>query len=262
MILLLNILKSRPLFLAGCLAAAGYAQAGQQERFEMNIAPGGRAATVFAYVFDDRQETFRMAVRPEKENVTPMTLGTACKEAKALAGINGGFSDFQGEPLGLVMASGQKTGKVTLGSALTAGVVVCEGGVLSLRHSKDYEFSGTKATQLLQTGPFLIDGSKSVADLQSSRYARRSVILTDGAHKWAIAYFPSATLAGLSAALETPGAFKPFTPKTALNLDGGESSGFWTLRPGGYELYLKEIAKVRDFLLIVPRPSSPQASHH
>lgn len=212
-------------------------------------------ATVHVYVFDDRDETLQVAIRPEKEKEgeVPMDLGKACSDARAAAGINGGFFDYLGEPLGLVISFGTPTGKINLNSTLTSGLVVREGEGLSLRKAKEYDFATAKPSQLIQTGPFLVENDKGVTDLQPSRFARRSVILTDGGHRWAIAFFPSATLDGLAKALDKPGAFKPFQPRTALNLDGGASSGFWTLRPGGYVFYLKEISKVRDFLLVVPK---------
>lgn len=241
----------RSLFLI--LLTASPAWAGKHQRFEMTLATGGRTETVHAYVFDDREETFQVAVRPEKEDGTRMDLGTACKEARASAGINGGFFDYIGEPLGLVIAAGKPTGKINLTSALTSGLVVREGEGLSLRRAKEYDFEANKPSHLIQTGPFLMENGKGATALQATRFARRSVILTDGEHKWAIAYFPSATLAGLAAALEKPGGFPPFQPRTALNLDGGSSSAFWTVRTGGYVFYLKEISKIRDFLLIVPK---------
>jgi uncharacterized protein YigE (DUF2233 family) len=244
-------MKAIPLLL--WLFSALSASAGRQERFEMAIAPGGRPATVYAYVFDDREETIQVAVRPAKEAGTPMDLGVACKEARASAGINGGYFDYLGEPLGLVIASGQKSGKINLTSSLTSGLVVREGEGLSLRRAKEYDFEANKPAQLIQTGPFLVEDGKAIADLQATRFSRRSVVLTDGGHKWAIAYFPSATLGGLATGLESPGAFKPFKPRTALNLDGGESCGFWNLRSGNYVFYLKEISKVHDFLLVVPK---------
>ncbi len=234
----------------GLLLALFPVFAGEHKRFDLPVAPGGRTTTIHVYVFDAREEAIRI-VQPSGEAAD---LRSVCARESARAGINGGFFDSTGNPLGIVISSGRLHGQPSHGSSLTCGLLRVAGDKPSLARCEGHDFANETASELLQAGPLLMENGRIVTELQPSRYARRSLILTDGGHLWAIAYVPSATLDGLAKALAAPGGFPPFQPAAVLNLGGATSSGFWIRRQSGLDFYLREVVKVPNFIVIVPRP--------
>lgn len=227
---------------------------GEHRRFELPVAPGGRTATVHAYVFNSNDEVFRVidqggTTKPQAHE----DLGAACLAAEALAGVNGGFFNPEGQPLGVMIAGGKKSGGQGLKGSLTSGVVWSDGQQNGMARSAAFGFEHARATNLLQGGPFLVDQGAAVSGLEARKFARRTVVLTDGGSQWAIAYVPSATLDGLAKALVKPGAFPHFVLRMVLNLDGGGSSGLWIRRENQQSFYLREISRVRNFLVVVRR---------
>lgn len=229
------------------------ARGGEHRYFQLPVGPGGRASTVHAYVFNSGQEAIRVIDQGGIGKQAHADLGAAAASVGANAGANGGFFDPEGNPLGTFVADGKKIGAPSAPDSLTSGVIWTDGRKTGLSRSKAFDFTAAKATQLLQAGPFLIENGAVVGGLEASRFARRTIILTDGGKLWAIAYVPGATLAGLAEALARPGAFPSFLPQAILNLDGGGSSGIWIKRPNGHPFYLHEISKVRNFLVVVPK---------
>lgn len=236
-----------PLSLLTLLPASG----GQHRHFELSVGPGGRAATVHAYVFSSDHEAFQVIDQAAPVPQPHLTLGDACLAANATAGVNGGPFDSRDQPLGLLIAGGKHSGAPALGGSLTSGVIWSDGKKNGMARAAAFDFSIAGISQLLQAGPFLMEDSKPVAGLEVARFSRRTIVLTDGGSQWAIAFIPSATLHGLADTLARPGAFPPFQPKMVLNLDGGGSCGFWVDRENGQSFYLREISKVQNFLVVV-----------
>ena len=240
-------------FLLVILALAIPAWSGEHRRIDLPIGPGGRATTIHAYVFNSESEVFRVIDQGGLLLQNNTDLGAACAAAGATAGVNGGFFTPEGEPLGLMIAGGKRVGSPLLTSGLTSGVLWSNGGRSGIARTKVFDLDHAKASDLLQAGPFLVENGTAVEGLEAKKFARRTIVMTDGGNRWAIAYVPGATLSGLATALATPGAFPHFPLKTALNLDGGGSSGLWIRRQNDQLFYLREISKVRNFLVIVRR---------
>lgn len=228
------------------------AQAGEHRYFQLPVGPGGRPSTVHAYIFNSAKETFQVIDQGSLENQLYRDLGDAAQAAGANAAVNGGAFDLQGNPVGLFIANGKEAGSASSGSP-TGGLVWSDGNHTGAARSVNFDFKASTATQLLQSDPLLIENGEPVKGLDNARFTRRTVVLTDGGSQWALAYSPGATLEGLAMALAKPGAFLPFRPKFALNLDGGSSSGLWLKRQNGNSFYLHEISKLRNFLVVVPR---------
>ena len=237
----------RSLFLSLLLALPSLA--GEHQRFLLPVGPAGRPSTVHAYLFNSGRETIRIVDQGGLSHQAQPDLGAVALEAGANAAINGGPFTPEGEPIGLTIADGR-----AVGSPLNTGAVLwVENGKAGMSPAPSYDFKANHPSQLLQAGPLLIVEGAAVEGLDASRYHRRSLILTDGADLWAIAYVPGATLEGLAKTLTKPGAFPAFRPKTVLALDGGSSSGLWLRRESGQQFYLREISKIRNCLVIVPR---------
>jgi hypothetical protein len=88
--------------------------------------------------------------------------------------------------------------------------------------------------------------------LNADRSARRTIVATDGHGRWALVYLTSVTLADAARILTTPGALGDWVPATALNLDGGSSSGLWAATAPA-PVSLPEFGHVRNYIGIAPR---------
>lgn len=230
------------------LATSAFAQ---YTRVEAAISPDGDNGTLHLYVFDQRRTTFKVIDQGGLENQKYRNLNAAMEAMDCVAGCNGGFFGPDGQPLGLVIADGQSSGRKNTASSLTSGVLFIDGTRIKLERSEAYfQRSGTPPRQLLQSGPFLVENGKPVDGLSDRNYARRTFILTDGNNRWAIGYSPATTLQHLAKALAEPKTFPNFNVSAALNLDGGSSSGLWVKRDH-HPFYLKEIKSVRNFLGLV-----------
>lgn len=174
------------------------------------------------------------------------------KAHNCIGGSNGGFFDPQFQPLGEVIASGQKSGRPNLASSLTSGVLYQKGNTIAIERSKTFYAAEKTANQLLQTGPFLIENSRPVAGLSNRRFARRTFIATDGKGNWILAYTPPTTLFQLAQSLAKSESNLGLKIKVALNLDGGSSSALWIHKGNDNNpLYLKEFKPVSNYIGIV-----------
>ncbi len=182
------------------------------------------------------------------------SLAEAMGRNGCLAGCNGGFFLENDEPSGLMIASGGVTGRFGAGSLLS-GVLLSSGRRSPhLLRRGEYDAGKYEASDLIQAGPTLVDEGKTVAGLSTRPARRRTFVLHDGNHWFALGVSESLSLAELGEVLAEPG-FSPARPvRRALNLDGGTSTGFYLARgPGGGALSMEPLKRVRNFVGIVPR---------
>ena len=176
------------------------------------------------------------------------------RENGCLAGCNGGFFLKDNAPSGLMIASGAPTGRFGEGSLLS-GVVLSSGrsNPYVLRRA-EYDAAKYKPTDLLQSGPFLVDQGTTVKGLSPENARRRTFVLHNGDDWFALGMSEAFTLAELGEVLANP-AFSPGRPvHRALNLDGGTSSGLYLDRGTEEEaLVVEPFKSVRNFLAIVPK---------
>jgi len=159
---------------------------------------------------------------PGSQWATAALLG---RSSGAAAVINGGFFTPEGDPLGLVISGGQRRGFWNKISSLCSGVYVSGSEGPRLVRQESW-LPQREASDLLQTGPFLVDKTKVVAGLEDEEERARSFLLWDGGDGWALGYAQSATLAELAIAIkkETVSGLRAYR---ALNLDGGRSTDLW-----------------------------------
>lgn len=173
----------------------------------------------------------------------------------ALAAINAGFFTPEGKPLGLVVTAGKRYGYWNSASSLGSGIFAeSSGGQLSIqRRSSPAGFAG--ALELIQAGPMLVEDGRKVGGLDQEKLAVRSLLMTDGTHRWWIGKTSLCTLAALGDALSSssPAAWPA---RHALNLDGGRSTDLFVSSqvPGGpFERRGILNRPVRNFLILKPR---------
>ena len=219
------------------------------ERADLVVSADGRTGTMHLFRFASTDVALKIILKGQHSN-----LGAAMKANKCLAGCNGGFFDPKYQPLGEVIASGQKTGKRNLASSLTSGVLYQNGQTLAIERAKAFYPKKLAPRELLQTGPFLVEKGKAVKGLSDRKFARRTLIATDGAGQWFIAYTPPTTLAQLASSLSKAGDRYGFDIETALNFDGGSSSALWVGKDkGNNPFYLREFKPVANYVGLVAK---------
>lgn len=183
-------------------------------------------------------------------------LSDAMRKNKAIAGCNGGFFHPDFSPSGLMISGGSSTGRFGEGALLSGVILSSQRGNPYLLRRREYEPNKYAATDLIQSGPFLVDQGEAVAGLSQENSRRRTFVLHDGGGWFALGLSESFTLAELGEIL-AQASFSPARKiHRALNLDGGTSSGLY-LENGasGGVLSVEPIKTVRNFVAIVPKPS-------
>ncbi|RPJ34165.1 MAG: hypothetical protein EHM17_07615 [Verrucomicrobiaceae bacterium] len=180
----------------------------------------------------------------------------AARTVGGLAAVNGGFFTPEGEPLGLVIAAGKRSGAWNSASSLGSGVWHASGSSAISRREKLGRAAAGGMRDLLQAGPILVENGRIVSGLDALKTSARTMILWDGGSRWWIGCSTPATLAQTAAALA--GTPVPGWPvRHALNLDGGRSSDLWISAavPGGPLTRRPAWNRpVRNFLALVPVP--------
>ncbi len=237
------------------LVSIASCQAGQYLHFDAPLGPGERVATLHGYHFNQKTESLRVIDRQATKLAPWKTLGDAFTASRALAGCNGGFTQPDGMPLGIVISDSVRFGQLESKAGPASGLVVVKWNSISLLKAADAtEANLLGATQAIQGGPFLIEGGKSCAGLDSKSFSRRTVLISSGSGEWAILYAPSATLQGLARLLGDGKSFTSFHVETALNLGGGLSSSMWIqLEDGAQPIYLREVDPVRTGIAVIPK---------
>jgi hypothetical protein len=175
-------------------------------------------------------------------------LAEAMRSANCLAGVNGGYFDPDFAPLGLRIAGGKTTARLTRGRLLS-GVLASNGSIQILRVG---EFSPRqKFNAAVECGPFLVDLGDRVRGLEATRAARRTFVAIERGDRVALGFCSEVSLADLSRILV--GSLGDFKVQRALNLDGGSSSAFWFKRKDGSAFSIPEQKSVRDFVGVVSK---------
>ncbi|OAI41780.1 hypothetical protein AYO41_01460 [Verrucomicrobia bacterium SCGC AG-212-E04] len=212
---------------------------------------GEREAAVDVVRFESRDAVLRVV---DQGAAGEQDLAGAMSDAGALAGINGGYFHPDRQPLGLVVSGGETIHAEERARLLSGVLLVFTNGSMKLQRVSEPR-AKADVREALQAGPFLVDAGKAVAGLENSRAARRSVLATDGAGRWAILTINRVTLADAAALLATPGVLGDgIQIQRALNLDGGSSTGLWVKGEGGAApRYTPEFGTVRNFVGVFPR---------
>lgn len=215
--------------------------------WESNLDDNGGSARLTAVVFSSKNYALKVVDSPSPGNTKAATTLAA---AGCVAGVNGGYFQADFRPVGLMVAEGVEIHPFERASLLS-GIVFSHGTHLEIARSSKFG-KPSDLRQAIQCGPMLVEGGKPTVGLNHERAARRTVIATDDRGKWALIYLTSVTLADAAHILTTPGALGDWTPQTALNLDGGSSSGLWAATSPD-PVSLVEFGHVRNYIGIVPK---------
>lgn len=218
----------------------------EYRRYSLGETESGREVEVQLALFSSKSATLRVVDEPGSER----SLAATMRSENCLAGVNGGYFDPEGGPVGLVVSAG-KTIAPFRRARLLSGVLAARPGSVEIFRASEFSTRKSKWREALQCGPFLIDRGKPVAGLNDTRPARRTFVFTTADRRAAIGTCAPVTLAGLAQVLA---ALSELKVTRALNLDGGSSSAFWC-RTTEQTVSISELKSVRNFVAIVPRAS-------
>lgn len=211
------------------------------------LAANGTSAILTAIVFQSKAYSLRVV---DSKAPGHTRLDTSLQDAGCIAGVNGGYFHDDFRPVGLVIENGVEVHPFEK-AKLLAGILALRGKQWEIVRSSAFKKS-PDVRQAIQCGPMLMESGQPTVGLDSTRSARRTIVATDGHGQWALIYLTSVTLAGAAEILATPGALGDWMPSTALNLDGGSSSGLWA-GASPAETSLPGFGHVRNYIGIVPR---------
>ncbi len=214
--------------------------------WEIPVTSGDQSATLTAVIFNSRQYSLRVIDSPSPG---VSKLAGVMAEGGFAAGVNGGYFHDDFRPVGLVISGGKEIHRFEK-AKLLSGIVEVRKGRIGIVRSSQFQPSPS-VTEALQCGPMLVDRSAAVDGLNDERRARRTVVATDGAGRWALIYLTSVTLADAAEILTATGWPADWTTAKALNLDGGSSSGLWA-NASPSPVTRPEFGHVRNFLAVVP----------
>lgn len=203
---------------------------------------------ITAVVFDPATHRLVVADQPEGPGSRWTDAQVAGRAFGGLAALNAGFFTPEGKPLGLVVAGGRSHGSINRTSSLGSGFYA-DGALL-----RRERWTG-KATEALQSGPFLVEGRRPVAGLSHQSSSARSFVARLEGGRWLLARTGPCSLADLGTAL-AGSKWDGAGLVDALNLDGGRSSEFWVASGvDGGPLRIRPAwnRPVRNFLVLVPR---------
>ena len=202
--------------------------------------------------FDDRKFTFKIIDNGSGPEAKYSTIAEALTKNFCVAGCNGGFFLKGYAPSGLMISGGASLGKWGTGSLLSGAVFTDLSQAPKLIRRAEYKAG--KAMELIQSGPFLVDQGKKVKGLSKTNPRRRTFVIHDGGHLFAIGLSDAFTLDELAELLAQPGLFGETKVHRALNLDGGTSSGlFFNGGPEKVNVNVEPFKRVRNFVGITPR---------
>ncbi len=237
----------------GLLAAhAGYQSFALEGRVNGLLSLFGAEEKIEAWFFD--ASSHRLVVLDEGDaGENYGSLDRAVDAGGCVAGINGGYfsADEARSPLGLVLHGGKLVAPLATKGFTVSGALYDTGRTVKLERSGRLSTPVSKMAEAIQGGPFLVENGKVVGGLNATRRARRSFVATDGQGHWCLGVTGALSLDELGRLLASGRALGDFRVQTALNMDGGSSSAFWSGQPHVYRMNTKP---VRNYIGVAPRP--------
>jgi len=214
--------------------------------FRVKVTDGAATANLILIVF--HPNTFGLRVVSNNEWRYP-SVAAAAAATDAVAGVNGGYFQADGTPVGLLISDNRTIHKLETAELLSGVFFVRDGKPGLVRSSR---FARIKnVTEAIQCGPFLLEDNRAVTGLNNQRSAPRTFVFTGGNSVWGFGICRSVTLAEMGQILAVPDLLGRASVVSALNLDGGSSSAFWFKRANGSEKRYTITVGVKPYALNV-----------
>jgi exopolysaccharide biosynthesis protein len=222
-------------------------ESGDGVPFRVKVTDGSRIANLILIVF--HPNTFAMRV-VSNEQGRYESVSDAAAATDAVAGVNGGYFQADGIPVGLLISDNRTIHQFGTAKLLSGVVFVRDGKPGLVRSSR---FARLKnVSQAIQCGPFLVENGRTLTGLNNDRGAARTFVFAGSNSVWGFGICRSVTLAEMGQILSMPGLLGRTSVVSALNLDGGSSTQFWA-RSGDDVLNSSSLAVVADYLVLVHR---------
>ncbi len=183
--------------------------------------PGNNEDIVSIVRIDLHKAHLQIAYQPDQ----PLLMSEWMKQTNALAIINGGYFDTHNRPTGLLISDGQTYG--TSYSGFGGMLAVDNQGNVTLRSlsQQPYDPNNEQLQQATQSAPMLMLNGKRTQFNANAASSRRSVVAVDKQGRLLLIVSPNQAfsldeLADLLASSD-------LSIQTALNLDGGASTGMY-----------------------------------
>jgi exopolysaccharide biosynthesis protein len=178
------------------------------------------------------------------------SVADAASATDAVAGVNGGYFQADGTPVGLLISDNRTIHQFGTAKLLSGVVSVRDGKPGIVRSAR---FARLKnVSQAIQCGPFLVEDGRALPGLNNKRSAARTFVFAGSNSVWGFGICRSVTLAEMGQILSAPGLLGRTSVISALNLDGGSSTQFWA-RSGDDVINSSSLSLVSDYLLLVNR---------
>jgi exopolysaccharide biosynthesis protein len=213
--------------------------------FGLKLTDDATTANLLLIIFHPDRFTFRVVSNEEGRYGSVSDAATAID---AVAGINGGYFQLDGTPVGLLISDNRTIHPFGTAKLLSGVVFVRDGKPGIVRSSR---FARLKnVSQAIQCGPFLVEEGRTLTGLNNGRSAARTFVFAGSSSVWGFGICRSVTLAEMGQILVVPGLLGRTSVISALNLDGGSSTQFWA-RSGDGAINSSSLALVSDYLLLV-----------
>ena len=220
-------------------------EAGDGVPFRVKVTDGAATANLLLIVFHPNTFAIRVVSNDQGEYGS---VSDAAGATDAVAGINGGYFQADGTPVGLLISDNRTIHKFET-AKLSSGVFFVRDGKPGLVRSS--RFARMKnVSQAIQCGPFLVEDGKPLNGLNNQRSAPRTFVFTASNSAWGFGICRSVTLAEMGQILSAPDLLGHAPVVSALNLDGGSSTQFWA-RSGDDVINSSSLAVVADYLMLV-----------
>jgi len=215
---------------------------------ETTIGGDGTSARTTSILFNNKSWVLRVVDSPAPGETK---LAEVLAQSGCVAGVNGSYFHPDFRPAGLAISDGKQINGFEK-AKLLSGVLAVRGSRIEIVRSSRFQ-SSPDVRQAVQAGPMLVEGGEPTVGLNNERPARRTVIATDGRGQWALVYMTSVTLAEAAKILSLPGTISDWKVATALNLDGGSSSGLWA-DAAPSPVSRPALGRVRNYIGLSPKP--------
>jgi exopolysaccharide biosynthesis protein len=215
--------------------------------FRLKVTNDATTANLLLIVFHPNRFAIRVVSNEEGRYGS---VADAAAAFDAVAGVNGGYFQLDGTPVGLLISDNRTIHQFGTAKLLSGVVFVRDGKPGLVRSSR---FARLKdVSEAIQSGPFLVEDGRVLTGLNNGRSAARTFVFAGSNSVWGFGICRSVTLAEMGQILSTPNLLGPTSVISALNLDGGSSTQFWA-RSGDDVINSSSLALVANYLLLVHR---------
>lgn len=215
-----------------------------------NVSDNGQVK-IRAVVFSENEVEMHVVEQADRNSAS--SIADILKRENAFAGCNGGYFKMRDFGVyGLQISHGMAKG--TVGDVTEReGAFLVRNGKLGIERARGLS-AINEISEMVQCSPLLVEqGIAVLPSAPDEPEVRRTFVATDGQGKWLIGTCNQIGLSGLARLLARGEVIPELRVKTAMNLDGGPSSGLWSRNAKGEVFEFKEASRVKNIVALFAR---------